>query len=429
MTNDAHRSGDDAATADLSASPPPYAPAAAGYGAPAPAVPPPASAPPRRDRIWIHFAWEGVLLALLLVGVGLWWLFGGDMNLLAHPDVLVDRMYISTPYLLMATALALSLRVRAVNLAIGAIAGLSAVLVYEWSPEGGLTAVGIALGAALVAGAVLALLTAGLKLPGWAASLGVVAAVPIVAQTIVGEDGYLFFGNVGSLVSGVLMSEGVSDGEATSLSVGQGAATLIVLAAIAVSVLGGALGMLPPVRRLLGGCRDAAAESDRRGAGPGLATSAALLVSSLLAGAAGILLVTPSESDFGIGSYAAGILSEPMGIGLAFAIVLLGGTSLWGKRGGVFGTFFAALILFTVHIAFDELGWWYNAPWIVVGAIAAGFAVSWLFELLGTVKPKPTPPPAPIVAPFAPPPGPAFGPIFEPAPPAPVAAPSEDPTE
>lgn len=134
------------------------------------------------DRIWVHTAWEGVLLVLLAGGIGLWWLFGGDTELLTDPQLLGERMYAVAPFLLLATALAASVRVRAVNLAVGAVAALAAVLFVEWESESRLAAVGLVLAAALVAGLVLAVLVVGLRIPGWAASLGVLVAATAVAE-------------------------------------------------------------------------------------------------------------------------------------------------------------------------------------------------------------------------------------------------------
>ncbi|MPZ26684.1 MAG: hypothetical protein GEV12_09545 [Micromonosporaceae bacterium] len=333
-----------------------------------------------RDRVWVNLAWEGTLLVLLAGGVGLWWLLGGTIDLLQDPDLLADRMYEVAPFLLLATALAMSIRVRAVNLAVGAVAGLAAVLFLEWEGENRLVAVALVVAAAVAAGVVLSVLVAGLKVPGWAASLGLVVAVMATAATIAGSE----LVPVGASASGLL---GAAP-DATTVSVtSSGLAWLLILAVMAVSVLGGILGVLPPVRRWLQSAREAATGPDRRRRSAALTTGAALLGSCLLAAAAGLLLVVPFDSGFGGVRIPVGSL-EPVGLALAFAIVLLGGTSLWGRRGGVFGTLLAALGLFAVFVAFDESGWADQSHWITVGALGLGFLVSWLVELAGGRSPR-----------------------------------------
>lgn len=376
MTDDAHRAdaptdpGNDETTARL------------GLGTTTtPAEPPADAAGPRPaatapDRVWVNLVWEGTLLVLLAGGIGMWWLLGGTVELLEDPELLADRMYEVAPFLLLATALAMSIRVRAVNLAVGAVAGLALVLFLEWEGENRLVAVALVVAAAVTAGLVLSVLVAGLKVPGWAASLGLVVAVMATAATIAGSE--LLVLDVSA--SGLL---GAAPDAATVSITNSGLAWLLILAVMAVSVLGGILGVLPPVRRRLQAAREAAAESGRRSLSAALTTGAALLGSCLLAAAAGLLLVIPFESGSGGAVRLPAGALEPVGLALAFAIVLLGGTSLWGRRGGVLGTLLAALALFSVFVAFDEFGWADQSHWITVGALALGFLVSALVEVAG----------------------------------------------
>lgn len=334
------------------------------------AVPDPGAGPRpvAPDRVWVNLVWEGTLLVLLAGGVGMWWLLGGTIELLEDPELLADRMYEVAPFLLLATALAMSLRVRAVNLAVGAVAGLAVVLFLEWEGESRLVAVALVVAAAVAAGVVLSVLVAGLRVPGWAASLGLVVAVMATVAAI--ADAELFL--IGGSASGLL---GAAP-DATTVSITDpGLAWLLILAVMATSVLGGIIGVLPPVRQRLQAAREAAAEPDRRSLSAALTTGAALLGSCLLAAAAGLLLVIPFENDFGGAVHLPAGALEPVGLALAFAIVMLGGTSLWGRRGGVLGTLLAALGLFAVFVAFDEFGWADQSNWITVGALALGFLV------------------------------------------------------
>jgi ribose/xylose/arabinose/galactoside ABC-type transport system permease subunit len=336
------------------------------------------------DRVWVHSAWEATLLVLLAGGVGLWWLFGGDTDLLRDPALLGDRLYGLAPFLLLATALAMSVRVRAVNLAVGAVAALAALLFLEWEAESQLAAAGLVAVVGLAVGVILTVLVTLLKIPGWAASLGAVVAVLATTITIASQDaGLEVVPSAGEPLASLPSS--------TTVTVDESLVWVVVAAVMAVSVLGGIIGVLPPVRRRLHACREAATEPGRRNLPAALTTGTGLLGSSLLAAAAGVLWVIPAGDGAAATRVTLGTL-EPLGIALALAIVVLGGTSLWGKRGGVFGTLLAALAIFAAFLAFDELGWNDQAYWITVGALALGLLVSWSVEVLCTRAPRPVEP-------------------------------------
>jgi hypothetical protein len=209
-------------------------------------------------------------------------------------------------------------------------------------------------------------------------------AVLATTATVAEDAGIEVGASVGEVLTGL-------PGSAT-VTVADELVWLVVGAVMALSVLGGAIGLLPPVRRRLQACREAAAAPAGRDLSQALTTGAALLVSNLLAAGAGVLLVIPSGRVAGGALLPAGTLAA-LGIGLALAIVLLGGTSMWGRRGGVFGTLIAALAVFAAFAAFADLGWTAQGSWIVVGALGLGFLVSWLVELLGTRAVRPAPPP------------------------------------
>lgn len=353
------------------------------------------------ERRWLHAVWEAALLVLLVGGVAVWWLLGRDTDALGDLDLLGDRLYGAAPFLVLATALAVSLRVRAPNLAVGAVAALAAVLFVEWEGQGALVAAGIVLAAAVAVGLALAVLVTAFRIPGWAASLGAIVAAMATVLTIArhNEDQFPLTLSVGGSLAAVP--------ESTAVTVAEEAVWPVVLAVVAGSVLGGAVGMLPAVRRRLRACREVAAGTGPRTRSTALTTSGALLVSSLLAAAAGVLLVLPSSPVTG-GAIPAGAY-EPLGVALPLAIVLLGGTTLGGMRGGVFGTFLAALVMFAGFAAFADLGWSGQSHWVTVGALALGLLVSRMVEALGTTRSAPAPgsPPEPQVGDAPPEPAPA----------------------
>jgi ribose/xylose/arabinose/galactoside ABC-type transport system permease subunit len=359
-------------------------------GNPAPADP---DAGLSGDRVWVHFGWEGILLAVLAGGIGLWWLLIGEIELLRDPAALGDRLYTFAPFLLLATALAMSIRVRAANLAVGAVAALAGLLFVEWEDDSQLLAVVLVAAAGLAVGGALVLLVTLLRAPGWAASLGVAAAVLATAVTIASQNESLGFAPSAGGPLAALPSS-------TTVTAGEQVMWVVVAAVMAASVLGGVAGVLRPVRRRLHACREVAGEPARRSLPVALTTGVALLGSSLLAAAAGVLWVIPAEGGAAATRVTLGAL-EPLGIALPLAIAVLGGTSLWGKRGGVFGTLLAALTIFAVLLTFDEQGWRDHAYWITVGALAVGFLVSWSVEVLGTRATRPAEPPLEVVTALA----------------------------
>jgi hypothetical protein len=274
-----------------------------------------------------------------------------------------------------------------------------------------------------VTGALVVLVSV-LRIPGWAASLGAAVAVLATVTTVAADGGF----EIGASVGGALTALP----ESGTVTVAEQLVWVVVGSVLAIPVLGGAIGLLPRVRRRLQDCREAAAAPDRRELSTVLTTGAALLVSNLLAAGAGVLLVIPSERVAGGALLPAGGFAL-IGIALPLAIVLLGGIGLWGRRGGVFGTLLAALALFAAYAAFADLGWTDQGHWLLVGALGLGLLVSSLVEALATRAPRPAaPPPVPEPEP-EPEPEPAepeASTQFEPEPPEPPesAEPSEPET-
>jgi ribose/xylose/arabinose/galactoside ABC-type transport system permease subunit len=369
-----------------------------GYRVPAQVPPAPEPAPAPADRLWIHAAWELALLVLLAGGIGLWWLLGRDTNLLSDPALLRDRLFAVAPLLLLATALAASIRVRAVNLAAGAVAALAALLFVSWEDESQLLAAALVVAVALAVTVALSVLVTVLKVPGWAASLGAAVAV-LATATTVAEDGEFA---IGPSAGGVLTTLP----ESTTVTVATELAWAVIGTVMAVSVLGGLIAVVPSVRRRLQACREAAAGPGSRDLPLAVTTGTGLLVSNLLAAGAGVLLVIPSEQVAGGAEVPASGL-EAMGLALALAIVLLGGTSVWGRRGGVFGTLLAGLAVFAGFAAFTDLGWAAQGHWLLTGAFALGLLVNWLVEVLGSRPPAPAEPPLESITALADPEPPA----------------------
>jgi hypothetical protein len=69
--------------------------------------------------------------------------------------------------------------------------------------------------------------------------------------------------------------------------------------------------------------------------------------------------------------------------GLAIGAALLGGTSAFGRRGGVFGTAFAVVLL-ALFIGYADASDWRISRYAVAGAVvAAGLVVTRLVETFG----------------------------------------------
>ena len=107
-------------------------------------------------------------------------------------------------------------------------------------------------------------------------------------------------------------------------------ASLWLIGVAGVSVLFGLLGLIGPLRRMVGSFRPLGNVAARRGAGAGLMAVFALTLSSGLAGAAGVVGAMHIR--------AAGQSTMLRDLVLPLGAVLLGGVSAYGRRGGLFGT-------------------------------------------------------------------------------------------
>ncbi|GAA5066826.1 ribose/xylose/arabinose/galactoside ABC-type transport system permease subunit [Thermocatellispora tengchongensis] len=331
------------------------------FGVPLAAAPP--AAP--RDRLIVHLAWEGVLLffaMVLLVAL-----------LVTTPSQLLANLFPQAGISgLLAAAVAFSLRTGAPNLAAGGMAVLTSALIGVFVVQAGMppaAAFALALVLVTVAGLVLGALAAVLSVPAWAVTLlggavlewlalGLVGGRGVPVPSPIGDPGWLWF-----------------------------------LLFALVSIGGGLLWLVPGVRAALSGARRPVADPGRwAGLAAGAGALAGIAVSGLLAAVAGLALVTRLHGTT-VGSGQSLLLS-------ALAAALLGGTSLFGRRAGVAGTFLAVLIVTSV----TSLLLFHGAPTWMTGLVTAVLGLLGLgaVRLLESLQPVA----APVQVAFAPPPPP-----------------------
>jgi ribose/xylose/arabinose/galactoside ABC-type transport system permease subunit len=265
---------------------------------------------PGRDRFSVHVLWE---LVLLLAGAGLAFLaihtHGGSLSGVHLRTVMVAATVIG----LLGLAAGISLRAGAVNLAIGPLMLLAGLFFGQHEHSGFYGAAGVALGIVLICGLAMALVVTVFHVPGWAVSLaayfGILVwcthlpeTVTLVNRYQAVHEGYYWFGGFAAL-----------------------------------AIIGSILGAVRPIRRSLGRLRPVSDPADRRGTSAAVVTALALVGSSLLAGVAGIALTMI------VGSTTANDGLTYTGVGVAIA--LLGGTSAYGRRGGIFGTLLATVVV------------------------------------------------------------------------------------
>jgi len=311
-----------------------------------------------RDRVWVHAVWE-VLLAAAVVGAVL---AVRHENVDAFSgDGLRDLLVLLASAILLGSAFALSLRAAVPNLAVGAIAVVAGVLTAWLRDQHGYElplAALITLGAAIALGIGMAIVVVGFRLPAWAVSLG--AALGLYAAVL-----------SMSAARSVLL-EGGPDLRRWAWPLAIGAGLL--------SLIGGALGLMPRTRAMIGRYRPTADAAVGRGGRAATTAAAALVGSCLLAAAAGLIIALRLRAvvpDDGLG-----LLAQ------AAAAALLGGTSAYGRRGGLFGTVLAAgfLQLAALWLGLVEAQPW-TRPALLGGAILLGLLVGRLVEAAGSVDP------------------------------------------
>ena len=315
-------------------------------------------------RVWPSLLWDVVLLIGGVIGFWLMLSYGSFGETFSSLGLGLSGVI---PVLLLAMALSVSMRAGTVNLAVVHLASLAGLLYLYLLEYGEVVALPLALGAALVGGLVIAAAVVLLRAPAWAASIVVVLAVLVVISSVPRET--------------------------PELEVTSAMAWGLVAATVAVSVIGGAIAMLRPVRRLLIRTSQSVEQTGQSTPSTVLTVFGSLALSGVFAGAAGIVSQMPYGVDLtplnGSGLWPA--------LCITVAIVLVGGVSARGGRGGVVGIVCATILLTGVTAYLYSI----EPPLIVMSAIPLVFLVIGLIvsRLLGggrgeVVDAEPSEPPA-----------------------------------
>jgi len=308
----------------------------------------PAHGDPGRDRMAVHFAWE----AILLIGVGvIAFLIYSQHKAAVSGQSLRELAVFAAALGLLAFAAAASLRAAAPNLAIGPVAVAASLYFAKNGGDGVLSAGPKVVGLAALVGLAIAIVVVGFHVPGWAGSLAGTLAVIVWIQ---------------KQTSPVVVTGEFDPTDRAWYYLGGFAA---------VSIVGALLCTIRPVRRGVGRFRPVGDPATRRGPFAGIVTAAALIASTAVAAIAGILfagLSTSVRPDLGLDW-----------TGLAIGAALVGGVSAYGRRGGVFGTFLGTVLLALV-IKLGEAADWRVSPYAVAAAtLIAGLIVTRLVETFG----------------------------------------------
>jgi ribose/xylose/arabinose/galactoside ABC-type transport system permease subunit len=303
-----------------------------------------------RDRLGIHIGWEIVLLvAVAAIGFLLYRL---EPDALRRPAL--DTLLIwGTAIGLLAIGAGLTLRAGVPNLALGPIA-IAAGLHWAENGDKGLVSGAVpALVIAAVGGLAVGLAVMGLHVPGWAATLAAAFGVVVYNQ----------------LRTGPVSVQGTLDPSDQAFFLFGGFALI--------AVLGGATGTVAPVRRFVGRMRPVTDPAHRRGAAVALPVIGTLVVSSVFAVVAGILLATVQPN----------LPVQPRPgfewTGIAIGTAMLAGTSAFGRRGGIFGTLLAVAAL-TLFLDYETRRDFDIALYaIAAGLVGVGLVVTRLIETYG----------------------------------------------
>jgi ribose/xylose/arabinose/galactoside ABC-type transport system permease subunit len=308
---------------------------------------------PGKDRMGVHASWE--LALLLAVGAVGFLLYREHADLLKGSQ-LRDLLVLFAGFGFVTLGAAISLRAGAANLAVGPIAVAAAIFYATQGDRGVVSTTAVAAVIALVAGVVLAVLVVGFQVPGWAASLGVALAVIVWIQQR--DDSVSVLGEYDPTRHAYYLAAGFA----------------------AVSVVGGLLGSIKTVRRAIGRFRPVSDPARRRGGVAAGLTAGALIASTVLASIGGILLAA-REDSVGPGGY-----FESTGLaltGLAIGAALVGGTSAFGRRGGVFGTVLAVSLLLAVRQMGVAENWRMSDFALAAVTVGVGLVVTRIIEALG----------------------------------------------
>jgi hypothetical protein len=145
---------------------------------------------------------------------------------------------------------------------------------------------------------------------------------------------------------------------------------------VALALLSGLFGSINAVRRSVGRFRPVADPARRRGVFAAVLTAMAIVSSMMFAMVAGVLLAA-------VGTGPVLPTSGLEWTGLAFGAALVGGTSAFGRRGGISGTVLSVVLL-TLFITYSRERHW-GIALTAVGAVtmALGLRVTRLVEAYG----------------------------------------------
>jgi ribose/xylose/arabinose/galactoside ABC-type transport system permease subunit len=304
---------------------------------------------PGRDRFGIHWSWEAILLvasavvAFLIANQGKNAFSDANLRSLALSATVTGAL---------ALAAGIGLRAGAVNFAIGPIMVAAGLYFTDHARSGFVDALVVSLVLALTIGLVIGLVVVILQVPSWAVSFMAYLGLQVYLERlptnpVLGKDyhalhyAYYWYG-----------------------------------AFAVVAIVGAGFGAVRSIRRAIGRYRPVGDPAHRRGLGAAVVTTLALAVSGLLAGLAGVIS-SLSQQQFQTGT---GLVYTLTGI----AVALVGGTSAYGRRGGLFGTFFAASLytLLTSYI-FTVKNWSVDELAFLGGALLLGLLVTRLVETYG----------------------------------------------
>lgn len=306
-----------------------------------------------RDRLGVHFAWEGVLLlGAIALGYLLYSKYDDAVKGAGLKGLLVAIAVLG----LLALASSMSLRVGAPNLAIGSVA-VGSGLYYAANSDKGLLATALwPVLFALGLGLAMALLVVGFQVPGWAGTLvGALIAVAWIE--------YKFQSPVE-----VLGTFDPAD-----------RAYYLVGAFALLTVVAGLLGLIKPIRRGVGRFRPVGDPATRRGGLAATVTSFGLIGATVLAAVSGVITAAALGAADKEMTPSAGFDLTALAIGIA----LVGGTSAFGRRGGVFGTLLATALVVLLKTYGDLAGWDISGWVLAASVVATGLVVTRLVETFG----------------------------------------------
>jgi ribose/xylose/arabinose/galactoside ABC-type transport system permease subunit len=301
---------------------------------------------PGRDRLLVHGLWEFVL-ALALAGVG--YLLYQQESAAFSGDGLRTLLLQATALGAVAAGAAVALRAGAANLAVGAVA-VAAALQFGHSSGGLLQPVLVVVALCAVVGLAQGVVVVGLHVPAWAVSLGVGLALFVWAGARAEVTG---FAGYSALPHAYWWFVGFC----------------------ALSVLAGVVLSVPSPRRAFGRFRPVSDPARRRGTVAAVITLIAIVLSTVLAGLGGVVSVATTQ---------AAPLSNGLELtGLAIGAALLGGTSAYGRRGGIVGTVLAVGLITVAMEYAESTGKSWGPATFAAAAIGLGLVVTRLVERFG----------------------------------------------